>query len=79
MLSDFSPAQLFLTPWTRACQAPLSTGFSKQQDWSGLSFFPSGDLSDPGTELASSVASVLQMESLPLSHWGSPFIYIYYS
>ena len=24
MLSHFSPAQLFATPWTAACQAPLS-------------------------------------------------------
>ena len=68
MLSDFSPAQFFLTPWTRAHQAPLSRGFSRQEDWSGLSFSPPGDLSDPGTELASSVAPALQMESLPLSH-----------
>ena len=24
------------TPWTVACQAPLSMGFSKQEYWSGL-------------------------------------------
>ena len=24
------------TPWTVACQAPLSTGFSRQEYWSGL-------------------------------------------
>ena len=27
-----------LTPWTAACQAPLSMGFSGQEDWSGLPF-----------------------------------------
>ena len=26
------------TPWTVACQAPLSMGFSRQEDWSGLPF-----------------------------------------
>ena len=31
------------TPWTVACQAPLSMGFSRQEYWSGLSF-PSSDL-----------------------------------
>jgi len=24
-----------VTPWTVACQAPLSVGFSSQEDWSG--------------------------------------------
>ena len=40
----------FSTPWTVACQAPLSTGFSRQACWSGLSFPPPGDPPDPGTE-----------------------------
>jgi len=35
--------QLFATPWTIACQAPLSMGFSRQEYWSGLPF-PPGDL-----------------------------------
>ena len=36
------------TPWTVACQAPLSTGFFRHKYWSGLAFPPSGDLPDPG-------------------------------
>ena len=36
MLSCFSHVQLFATLWTIACQAPLSMGFSRQEDWSGL-------------------------------------------
>ena len=43
-----SRIQLFMTPWTVACQAPLSMGFSRQEDWSGLSVPPPGDLPDPG-------------------------------
>ena len=31
-----------VSPWTAARQAPLSTGFSRQEHWSGLSFPPSG-------------------------------------
>ena len=27
-----------VTPWTVACKAPLSMGFSRQEDWSGLPF-----------------------------------------
>ena len=35
------------TPWTKACQAPLSMGFSRQDYWSGLPFPSPGDLPDP--------------------------------
>ena len=35
---SFSHAQLFGTPWTVACQTPLSMGFSRQGYWSGLPF-----------------------------------------
>ena len=37
VLSRFSHVQL-LTPWTVACQAPLSVGFSRQEYWSTLIF-----------------------------------------
>ena len=39
-----------MTPWTVARQAPLSTGFSRQEHWSGLPWPPPGDLPDPGIE-----------------------------
>ena len=42
--------QLFKTIWTIACQTPLSMGFSRQKDWSGLPSLPPGDLPDSGTE-----------------------------
>ena len=35
MLSHFSCVQLFVTPWTVACHAPLSMELSKQEHWSG--------------------------------------------
>ena len=34
--------------WTVSQQAPLSTGFSRQEYWSGLPFPSPGDLPDPG-------------------------------
>ena len=39
-----------MTPWTIACQAPLSLGFSRQEYWSGLPLPSPGDLSDPKIE-----------------------------
>ena len=38
-------------PWTVACQAPLSIGFSRQGYWSELPFPSPGDLPNPGIEL----------------------------
>ena len=43
------------TPWTVACQAPLSMGFSRQDYWSGLPFPSPGDLPNPGIEPRSPV------------------------
>ena len=41
LLSRFSCVRLCVTLWTAAHQAPLSTGFSRQECWSGLPFpFP---------------------------------------
>ena len=37
-----------LSPWTVACQVPLSMGFSRQENWSGLPFPSSEDLPDSG-------------------------------
>ena len=47
---SLSCVRLFATPWTVACQVPLTMGFSRQEYWRGLPFPPSGGLSDPGTE-----------------------------
>ena len=52
-------AWLFTTPWTVAHQAPLSVGFSGQEQWSGLPFPSPGDLPDPGIESASPVSLTL--------------------
>ena len=46
--------------------------YSRQEYWRGLSFPLSGDFPDPGMEPTSSVSPALHMDSLPLSHQGSP-------
>ena len=47
---SLSRIQLFVTPLTVDCQAPLSMGFFRQEYWSGLPFPPPGDLPNPGIE-----------------------------
>ena len=63
--------QLFVTPWTIACQALLSLEFSRQEYWSGLSFPSPGDLSDPGIEPGS---PAVQADSLLSELLGKPII-----
>ena len=41
---------LFVTPWNVACQAPLSTEFSRQEYWSGFPSPTPGDLLQPRME-----------------------------
>ena len=55
-----SCVRLFVTPWTVACQVPLSMEISWQEYWSGLPFPPPGDLSSPGIEPTSLEAPELE-------------------
>ena len=57
--SCFSHVWLFAILWTVACQAPLSTGFSRQEYWSGLPRLPPGDLSDLWIQLTSLMSPAL--------------------
>ena len=59
VLSHSSHVQLFATPWIVAHQAPLSTGFSRQEHWSGLPFPPPGDLPIRGLEHMSLMSPAL--------------------
>ena len=62
---------LFATPWTVACQAPLSMGFSKQEYWSGLPFPLPRDLLDSGIKPAPPLFPALQAYFLPVESSGS--------
>jgi len=68
VLGHFSPVVFFVTPWTAASQAPLSTGFPQQEYWHGLLFPSLGDLPDSGIEPVSLASPALQADSLLLSH-----------
>ena len=59
MLSRFSLVWFFAIPWTAACQAPPSMGFSRQEYWSGLPCPSPGDLPDPGIQPASLMSPAL--------------------
>ena len=66
---SLSHVRLFATPWTVACPAPLSMGFSRQEYWSGLPFPSPGDLPNPGLPHC-------RQTLYRLSHQGSPSMYI---
>ena len=52
-------AQVFEILWTMAFQVPLSTGFSRQEYWSGLPYPPPGNLPNPGIKPVSLMSLVL--------------------
>ena len=69
VVESLSWVQLFATPWTVVCQAPLSVGFPRQEYWSGVLFPTPADLPNQGSDL-----HLLHwwVDSLPLSPQGSP-------
>ena len=60
----------FATPWTVACQAPLSMGFSRQEYWNGLPFPSPGIFLTQGMNLC-----LLHCRRIlnGLSHLGGPY------
>ena len=60
---------LCVTPWTVACQDPLSMGILQARIVEWVAIPSSRDLPDPGIKPRS---PALQEDSLPLSHQGSP-------
>ena len=59
-----------VTPWTVACQAPVSLGFSRQEYCSWLPFPSPGNLADPGIKLGSHLLHCRQIR-YQLSYKGS--------
>ena len=57
------------SPMAGSLPGPLSMGFPRQEQWSGLPFPPSGNLPDPETEPMSPGSPALQADFLQLSHW----------
>jgi len=67
--SVVSRVWLFATPWTVACQAPLSMGILQARILEWLPYPPPGYLPDPGIEPGS---PALQVHSLPSEPPGKP-------
>ena len=68
-VKSLSHVRLFATPWTVTYQVPLSMGFSRQENWSGLPFPSPGDLPDPGIKPRS---PTLQADALTSEPPGKP-------
>ena len=62
------------TPWTVACQAPLSLEFSRQEYWSGLPFPSPGDLPNPSQTQVSCIRQILYQTSYEESLTVSTYI-----
>ena len=70
-----SPVQLFATPWTIACRAPLSMQFSRQGYQSGFPCSPPGDLPDAEIEAVSLMSPRLTGKFFSISAtWDAPNI-----
>ena len=68
---------LLMIPWTEACQAPLSTEFSRQEHWSGLSFLPPWDLPNPRIQLESPASPALAGKFITTAPPEKPILTIY--
>ena len=55
----FSHVQLSATIWILTHRAPLSMGFSMQENWNGFPCPPPGDLPNPGIEPMSLMSPAL--------------------
>ena len=74
MLSHFSCVWQFVKPWTVTHQAPLSTGFPRQEYLSWLPCHPAGDLPNPGIEPVSLTSPALAGGFLTASAtWEAPY------
>ena len=73
MLSHFSGVCLFATLWTVACQPPLCMRFSRQEYWSGVLW---GIFLNQGSNPCLLHLLHCMWILYPLSHLGSPILYI---
>ena len=74
---SLSHVQLFASPWSIACQVPLSMELSRQEYWSGLPFPPPGDLPNPVIEPMFLASPALAGGSFATVPPGKPLITLY--
>ena len=68
-MKSLSRVRLFATPSTVAHQAPLSTGISRQEHWSGLPCPPPGAPPDPGIKAGSPALQAGSSQPEPPGRW----------
>ena len=72
---SLSHVWLFATPWTVACQVPLSVDFSRTEYWCGLPFPSPGDLCNPGIKPRTTALKANSLFSQPstqgISDWSN--------
>ena len=72
-MKSLSRVRLFATPWTVACYASPSMGFSRQEYWSGLPFPSPEDIPDPGMEPTSLESPALAGGFFTTEPLGKPY------
>ena len=72
VLNYFTCAQLFVNPWTVACQAPLSMGFFQTKILKWVAMPPPWHLPDPRSKPSLLCLLHWQVSSLPLALPGTP-------
>ena len=70
---SLSHVWLIVTPWTIACQAPLSMEFPGQEYCHGLPFPSPGDLPHPGIEPTSPASPALASGFFTIKPRGKPY------
>ena len=74
---SFQSCMTFCNQWTRACQAPLSMGFSRQQFWSGLPCPPLGASSWPRNWThVSGISCIAGRVFTHWTTWEAPCVYL---
>ena len=68
-LHVFSHVQLFVNPWTVACQAPLSMGFSGQNTGKGCHFLFQGIFPTQGSNPSLCVSCIGKQILYPCTTW----------
>ena len=71
-VKSLSRVWLFATLWSIAHQAPLSTGFSRQEYWSGLPFPPQGIFPTQESNPGLPALAALQADALTSEPPGKP-------
>lgn len=76
VLSHLSHVRLFVTQWTITCQAPQPMESSQARIPKWVAMPSSRGYFQPRDWIACPVSPAWQMDSLPLSQWGSPLLYL---